>query len=161
MTTNDRTWAPSRREVLKQAAGLALAGGAAMAVAPGPAAATPAAMEAAIRKVVGAAVVTPGRVKLDLPPLVDSGNSVTVAVTVDSPMTATSFVRAIHLFNEKNPQPNVISVRLGPRAGKATLSTRLRLSDTQDVVAIAELSDGSFWSDRAAAIVTLGACLED
>ena len=157
MTANDL----SRRDVLKQAAGVVLAGGAVMAAAPSPAAATPAAMEAAIRKVVGTAVVKPGRVKLDLPPLVESGNSVTVGVAVDSPMTATDFVRAIHIFNEKNPQPNVISVRLGPRAGKAVLATRLRLSDTQDIVAIAELSDGTFWSDRAAAIVTLGACLED
>jgi sulfur-oxidizing protein SoxY len=155
MTANDL----SRRDVLKQAAGAALIGGAAMAAAP--ATATPAAMEAAIRKVVGTAAVKPGRVKLDLPPLVESGNSVTVAVAVDSPMTASDYVRAIHIFNEKNPQPNVISVRLGPRAGKAVLSTRLRLSDTQDIVAIAELSDGTFWSDRAAAIVTLGACLED
>jgi len=68
---------------------------------------------------------------------------------------------AIHVFTEKNPQPDVVSVRLGPRAGRARVSTRIRLADTQTVVAIAELSDGSFWSAEAAVVVTLAACLEE
>ena len=76
-------------------------------------------------------------------------------------MTAADHVRAIHVFTEKNPQPNVVSVHLGPRAGRASVSTRIRLADTQTVTAIAELSDGSFWSDRVDVIVTLAACLED
>ena len=76
-------------------------------------------------------------------------------------MTATDYVKAIHVFTEKNPQPNVISVQLGPRAGTAEISTRIRLADTQKVIAIAEMSDGTFWSDTADVIVTLGACLED
>jgi sulfur-oxidizing protein SoxY len=82
-------------------------------------------------------------------------------VTVESPMTAADHVKAIHLFNEKNPQPNVISVQLGPRAGQARIATRIRLSDTQTVIAIAETSDGAFWSDSANVIVTMGACIED
>ena len=126
-----------------------------------PAAATPADMQAAIAKVIGDAKLNVGRVKLDIPPLVENGNTVPCAVTVDSPMTPTDHVKAIHVFNEKNPQPNVISATLGPRAGRASISTRIRLSDTQTVVAIAEMSDGSFWSDRVSVIITLGACLED
>jgi sulfur-oxidizing protein SoxY len=126
-----------------------------------PAAATPASMQAAIRKVVGAAQIGKGKVKLDLPPLSENGNSVTCAVSVDSPMTPTNYVKAIHLFNEKNPQSNVISVHLGPRAGRARFQTRIRLNDTQTVIAIAQLSDGTFWSASADVIVTLGACLED
>ena len=82
-------------------------------------------------------------------------------VTVESPMTAEDYVKAIHVFTEKNPQPNVISVHLGPRAGRASISTRIRLADTQTVTAIAEMSDGSFWSDSVEVIITLGACLED
>ena len=78
-----------------------------------------------------------------------------------SAMTAKDYVKAIHLFAEKNPQPNVISVHLGPRAGKATIATRIRLADTQTVTAIAEMSDGSFWQDTGDVIITLGACLED
>jgi sulfur-oxidizing protein SoxY len=122
---------------------------------------TPAAMALAIRKIAGEATVTPGKVKLDLPPLSENGNSVSLTVSVDSPMTPANHVKAIHVVTEKNPQPYVISVRLGPRAGQANISTRMRLSDTQTVVAIAEMSDGSFWSDTRTVIVTLGACLED
>lgn len=123
--------------------------------------ATPAAMQDAIRKVVGSARVNPGRVTLDVPPLVENGNSVPLAVSVESPMTDASHVKAIHVFNEKNPQPDVVTFRLGPRAGRASVATRIRLADTQTVVAIAEMSDGSFWSASAAVVVTLAACLED
>ena len=150
----------TRREVLKLAGALAL-GGAISTITVRPATATPADMQAAIAKVVGDAKVKVGKVKLDIPPLVENGNTVPCAVTVDSPMTPTDYVKAIHVFNEKNPQPNAISARLGPRAGRASISTRIRLSDTQTVVAIAEMSDGSFWSDRTEVIITLGACLED
>jgi sulfur-oxidizing protein SoxY len=76
-------------------------------------------------------------------------------------MTAKDYVKAVHVFNEKNPLPNVISARLGPRAGRAKISTRFRLADTQTIVAIAELSDGTFWSASADVIVTLQACLEN
>jgi sulfur-oxidizing protein SoxY len=145
----------SRRDVLI-AGGLA-AGAAAL---PAPAQANTQ-MEAAIRSVVGQAKINQGKVALDLPPLVENGNTVPMAVTVDSPMTRADYVKAIHVFNEKNPQPNVLTVRLGPRAGKAQVSTRIRLADTQKVIAIAEMSDGTFWSDTAEIVVTLAACLED
>ena len=120
-----------------------------------------AALDAALRKVVGDAPVRRGRVKLDLPPLIDNGNSVPLAVAVESPMTAADHVRAIHVFTEKNPQPNVVSAHLGPRAGRARLATRIRLADTGAVIAIAQMSDGSFWSDSAEVVVTLSACLEE
>ena len=139
----------------------AAAGGVGLALAVRPAEATPASMKQAIRQIVGEARVKPGKIKLDLPPLVENGNSVTMSVTVDSPMTAKDHVKAIHVFTEKNPQPNVISVQLGPRAGKADIQTRVRLADTQSVIAICEMSDGSFWSDTVDVIITLGACLEE
>lgn len=149
----------SRRHALQVAGGAALAG--VVGVQVRPTAATPASMQEAIRKVVGEGKVNTGRVRLEIAPLTENGNSVTCAVNVESPMTAKDHVKAIHLFNEKNPQPNVISAHLGPRAGRARLQTRIRLSDTQTVMAIAEMSDGSFWSHSANVIVTLGACLED
>jgi len=126
-----------------------------------PADATPAAMEDAVRKVVGSSRVSKGRVKLELPPLSENGNTVPLTVSVESPMTAPDHVRAIHVFTELNPQPDVVSFRFGPRAGRASVSTRIRLANTQTVTAIAELSDGSFWSASAAVVVTLAACLED
>ena len=140
---------------------LAAIGGAGLGLAVRPAQATPETMKSAIRQVVGEAAVKPGRIKLDLPPLVENGNTVAMAVTVDSPMTANDHVKAIHVFTEKNPQPNVISAKLGPRSGKAEIQTRVRLADTQTVTAICEMSDGSFWSNTIDVIITLGACLED
>jgi sulfur-oxidizing protein SoxY len=146
----------SRRDFLRAAsAGLAVL------VTVRPAAAAPPATQDAIRAVVGAAPVTRGRVKLELPPLSENGNAVPLTVSVESPMTAAEHVRAIHIFTEKNPQPDVVSFRLGPRAGRARVSTRIRLADTQTVTAIGELSDGSFWSAEAAVVVTLAACLEE
>src|SRR2546428_9203327 len=151
----------SRRDFLKTAGGVAAGLGLGSVIAAAPARATPAEMQEAIRKVVGSARVTPGRVKLDLPPLVENGNTVPIAISVESAMSQADHVKAIHVFNEKNPQPDVVSFHLGPRAGRASVATRIRLADTQTVVAIAALSDGSFWSARAAVVVTLAACLED
>ena len=148
----------SRREFLAgAAAGLGL--GAIITVRP--AQATPQEMQEAIRKVVGSAPVTRGRVKLELPPLSENGNTVPLTVSVESAMTPAEHVRAIHVFTELNPQPEVVTFRLGPRAGRARVSTRIRLANTQTVTAIGELSDGSFWSATAAVVVTLAACLED
>jgi sulfur-oxidizing protein SoxY len=118
-------------------------------------------METAIRQVIGEAEIRKGKVTLDLPPLVENGNTVPMTVSVDSPVTKDNYVKAIHVFNEKNPQANVISTQLSPRAGKAAISTRIRLAGTQKLMAIAELSDGSYWSDTADVVVTLAACLED
>jgi sulfur-oxidizing protein SoxY len=122
--------------------------------------ATPATMNAAIKKVIGEAPLRKGKVIIDVPPLVENGNTVPVTISVESPMTAADHVKAIHLFNEKNPQPNVIGVKLAPRAGKAQLSTRIKLADAQKIVAVAQLSDGTFWSDDADVIVTIAACVE-
>lgn len=146
----------TRREVL---GGLALAGAAAV-VRVTPAGATPASMKAAIRNVIGEAEPKKGKVHIDIPALVENGNSVSLTVQVDSPMTEADHVTSIHVFNEKNPQPNVISAYLGPRAGLAKIATRFRLADTQTVVAIAQMSDGSFWSASADVVVTVPACLE-
>jgi sulfur-oxidizing protein SoxY len=118
-------------------------------------------MPQAIRKLTGGKALQSGKVKLNLPPLVENGHLVPLSVSVDSPMTAAEHVKAIHIFTERNPLPEMATFRLGPRAGRASVATRVRLADTQNVVAIAELSDGSFWSDSAHLIVTLAACLEE
>ena len=149
----------SRRDFLIAAGGLA--GGMRLISASGRAHATPDEMQGAIRKVIGPAQVRSGRVKLDLPPLIDNGNSVSLSVAVESPMTPADHVKAIHVFTEKNPLPNVVSVYLGPRAGRANIATRVRIADTQTVTAIAEMNDGSFWSGTMNVVVTLSACLED
>lgn len=151
----------TRRDVLAAGA-TATAGAAAGVLIPPvrPARATPAAMSAAMLAFTGGATARPGRVKLTLPPLVDNGNAVALHVRVDSPMLPEDHVRRVAVFNEKNPQPHVATFHLGPRAGRAEVATRIRLADSQRVVGLAELSDGTYWSDGADVVVTLAACLE-
>jgi sulfur-oxidizing protein SoxY len=148
---------PNRREFLIGSVGIGLIS----AVPVGSASATPAMLEEAIRNVLGESNLQKGKITLDVPPLVENGNAVPVTIIVDSPMTEADHVKAIHVFNEKNPQPRVISVALGPRAGKARVATRIKLADTQRIVGIAEMSDGSFWTGEANVIVTIAACVED
>ena len=138
------------------------AAGALLALALRPAAglATPEDQAAAIRAFTGGVVPREGRVELDIPPLVENGNVVPLKVTVTSPMTAADHVTAIALFNEKNPQPQVVTARFGPRAGRAELATHMRLATSQFITAVAAMSDGSFWSTRQEVIVTLAACIE-
>lgn len=126
-----------------------------------PTEATPAMLTTAIRNVVGEATVRAGRVKLEIPPLVENGNTVPMIVSVESPMTAENHVKSIHVFNEKNPQANIGNFHLGPHAGRAQVSTRIRLADSQNVVAIARMSDDTFWSAGADIVVTLAACTEE
>ena len=120
-----------------------------------------AALEEAIRKATGGAELKKGRVALDVPPLIDNGNSVPITVKVESPMTPEDHVKAIHLFTEKNPQPYIMNAHLGPRAGRASITTRARIADSGRVIAVAQMSDGSCWTDEVSVVVTLSACLED
>ena len=154
MSDKPRYPGTTRRQVL-----VAGAGGLSLAVVR-PARATPQSMAEAIKAFVGEAEVRQGRVALEIPPLVENGNSVPLTVKVESAMTPQDFVKTIAVFNERNPQPNVANFHLGPRAGRAVVSTRIRLGDSQNIVAIAALSDGTFWSDTAELVVTLPACVE-
>jgi sulfur-oxidizing protein SoxY len=140
---------------------VALACAAAAGARPGVLHATPAAVDEAIRALIGGAQVRRGRVKLDAPALIENGNSVVLGVSVESPMTQADHVKAIHVFAPMNPLPNMVSVHLGPRSGRARFSTRVRVADTQTLVALAQMSDGSFWSDQVNVVVTIAACLEE
>lgn len=111
-----------------------------------------------VRRLIGEATVQTGRIHLGLPDIAENGNSVPLTVRVDSAMTAADHVRVIHVLAERNPRPWVASFRLGPRAGKAQVETQIRLSDTQSVAAYAQMSDGSWWVQRARVTVIIGAC---
>ena len=151
----------TRRRFLSLAGSTAAIGALPLAIRVRPVEATPETMAAAIRNVVSGAVIQNGKVRLEIPPLVENGNSVPMTVSVASPMTANDYVKSIYVFNEKNPQPNLGNFYLGPRAGRAQVSTRVRLADSQKITAIAKLSDGSFWSATADVVVTLAACTEE
>ena len=123
-----------------------------------PARATPEAMAAAIRDFSGGAPLREGRVRLEVAPLVDNGNTVPVSLSV--PEVPAQQVLALALFNERNPNPEVVRASFGARAGARTLSTRMRLATSQALVGVARLADGSCWSQRVEVVVTLSACLE-
>ena len=144
-----------RRRLLQSAIGL----GALMTLRPATGASSPS-LDATIQSFTAGAPLALGRVKLEIASLIDNGNVVPVTITVDSPMTATEYVRRIAMFNEKNPERDVAIFTLGPRAGKASVSTRIRLANSQRLVAVAQMSDGSFWQDSADVVVVLAACVE-
>jgi sulfur-oxidizing protein SoxY len=123
-----------------------------------PAVATPDELAAALREAFGDRPIAPGRVKLEIPRLAENGNIVPVAITVDAPMTAQDYVRSIHLFAERNPLPRILDVELGPHNGRARVATRIRLAVSQQVLAVAVMSDGTLWSAAADVEVTVGGC---
>ena len=148
----------SRRQMLRLTVGVGA--GVALGGTPHPAFATATELSAAIASFTAGAAANPGRVMLDVAPLVENGNSVPITVSVQSPMTAADHVTAVAVFNESNPQRDVAVFRLGPRAGRAVVATRIRLATSQRLVAVAQLSDGTFWSGAVNVIVTLAACVE-
>ncbi|MBY0268786.1 MAG: sulfur oxidation protein SoxY [Burkholderiales bacterium] len=113
-----------------------------------------------VSDITGGAPLTAGRVSIDTPRLADNGHSVPLKVSVDNPMTAASHVRSITLLSPRNPRPLIAKFMLGPHAGRAEVSTRVRLNGSQVVLAIAQLSDGTFWSGTAEVEVTESACLD-
>ena len=122
--------------------------------------ATPAEAAEAIRAAVGSALIKNGKVSVQVPPLVENGNLVPLKISVESPMTADDYVKAIHVIAEGNPLPNVVSFFLSPRAGKAEISTRIRMAQSQRIWVIAQTSTGMCWQGSAESLVTLSACTE-
>lgn len=118
-----------------------------------------AAMDEAIAKATGGAAATQsGRITLDLPQIAENGNTVPIGIEVDSPMTDGDYVKTVHIFAEANPRPEVCSIHFTPASGVAKASTRMRLIKTQNIVAVAEMSDGSFHSETVEVKVTIGGC---
>lgn len=142
----------TRREVLLA--------GAALAVLPGAALATTEMRDEAVRALTAGAPVQDGRVTLTIPGIAENGLSVYTTIEVESPMTEADHVRALHILSEKNPIAHLFTAHLGPRAGVAKVSTNIRLAASQEVTALAELSDGTFWRDRKQVVVTLAACID-
>ena len=100
----------------------------------------------------------PGRVAIRAPEIAENGNSVPVTVSVDSPMTDQDYVKAIHVVADGNPNPNVISLAFTPASGKAQADFRVRMAQTQKVVAVAEMSDGQLFIASREVKVTIGGC---
>ena len=148
---------PQRRSLLigLGAGGLAVIG---MTLVPRAVLADAESMAAAINERIGGAAMMDGRIGLELPQIAEDGNTVPIAFEVDSPMTASDYVKAVHVFAEKNPLPNVATFHFTPRSGKARASTRMRLAKTQNILAVAEMSDGSVYMAKTEVKVTIGGC---
>ena len=114
---------------------------------------------AARTKLFGSRPITEGRVTLELPPIAENGHSVPLKVEVDSPMTETDYVKQIAILSPRNPLPLIGQFHLTPQSGRALVSTRIRMSGTQAIQAVAEMSDGSLWSGSMETVVTLAACV--
>ncbi len=147
----------SRRRVLEITAKIGLA----LCVYPFAARATRDDVTEALRSRIGVRNPTAGGITLQIPRIAETGNSVPITIRVDSPMTPEAHVERVHVFVEGNPEPVAATFHLGPRTGIAEISTRVRLARSQNVLAVAEMSDGSVRSDSVSVIVTLGACLEE
>lgn len=124
-----------------------------------PALATPEDLAVALKETFGDREIRKGRVKLELPRLAENGNVVPATVSVESPMTEQDYVRAIHMFSEKNPLPRILEMKLGPHNGRAVVSVRIRMATTQQVLAVAEMSDGTLWSAAVDIDVTVSSCI--
>jgi sulfur-oxidizing protein SoxY len=144
----------TRRETLALAAIASLAAF----LAPKMAMADEQAVAAEIKKLYGDRKVDSGKVKLDVPEIAENGLVVPVNVEVESPMTEADYVKAVHVFADGNPAPGVVSYRFTPACGKAAASTRMRLAQTQNIVCIAEMSNGDLHMTKSNVKVTIGGC---
>jgi sulfur-oxidizing protein SoxY len=134
-----------------------LAGTAVLALPSRPARATPNDVARAMREAIGDNVPQKGRIKLDIPVMVENGNAVTLTASIDA---LPEEVRAIHIFADGNPLPNVGHFRFGRATGQPRITTRMRLATSQTVSAVAEMADGTCWIDQVTLLVTLAACIE-
>jgi sulfur-oxidizing protein SoxY len=114
--------------------------------------------EQAVKKVLGDAKPIEGKVTIEMPEIAENGNTVPFSISVESPMTEKDYVKTIHIIATANPQPGVATYRFTPLSGKAAVSSRMRLARTQDVIGIAELSDGRFLMSKRSVKVTIGGC---
>ena len=112
---------------------------------------------AAVKKLTGGNAAE-GKIKISLPEIAENGNTVPIKVSVESPMTADDYVKSVTLLSEGNPSPDIASYNFTPQSGKAFVAARIRMAKTQNVVGIAEMSNGKFYVGKALVKVTIGGC---
>ncbi len=112
----------------------------------------------AMKAVVGDSKPTDGKISLELPEIAENGNTVPFNISIASPMSENDYVKSVHIFASGNPRPDVTSFEFTPLSGKAEVSSRMRLSKTQDVIAVAQMSDGKYYMGKRTVKVTIGGC---
>nr|WP_225890033.1 thiosulfate oxidation carrier protein SoxY [Indioceanicola profundi] len=156
MSQSSTMRAVKRRDVLRGAAALAAAGTVVLTLRP--ARATPEKTAEVMGKLIGGKTAKEGRVTLTMPQIAENGNTVPLTVSVESPMTEKDYVKAVHILADGNPEPAVATFGFTPQIGKAEISTRMRMAKTQNIWAVAEMSDGSAWMTKTEVKVTIGGC---
>ena len=147
----------NRRDILGFAGAAAFAA-VATSLYPKAAHAAPADVDAAIKKLIGSTETMAGRITIELPQIAENGNTVPLGFEVESPMTDGDYVKSVHVFAEGNPLPDVASFHFTPASARAKISTRMRLAKTQNVVVVAQMSDGSVYMAKSEVKVTIGGC---
>lgn len=147
----------TRRQLL-MAVGTGGLAASAMTLVPGLVLADVASVDEAVKALIGEAAPAAGRIDLELPQIAENGNTVPVTVSIDSPMTDDDYVKTVHIFAEGNPLPEVASFHFTPACGEAVCATRMRLAKTQNVIAIAEMSNGDIYTAKTEVKVTIGGC---
>jgi sulfur-oxidizing protein SoxY len=117
-----------------------------------------AAVAEALKKLYAGKTMAEGRIKLDVPPIAENGLVVPINIEIESPMSDSDYVKAVHVFADGNPLPGVVTYRFQPAAGKAMAGTRMRLAQTQNVICVAEMSNGALFTAKANVKVTIGGC---
>jgi len=100
------------------------------------------------------------RIRLELPPLADNGQSVPMKITVDGPFAPGASVRALRLFSQKNPVPEMAVFEYPVPVERVELESRVRLAGTQRIAAVAQMTDGTLYAASVEVVVTLAACLD-
>lgn len=111
-----------------------------------------------IKSLTGGASVAEGGITLDMPEIAENGNAVKVGFEIDSPMSDADHVKAVHVLADGNPTPEVASFMFSPANGTCGATTRMRLAKTQNIIVLAEMSDGSFKQAATTVKVTIGGC---
>nr|MAF49989.1 thiosulfate oxidation carrier protein SoxY [Rhodospirillaceae bacterium]MDP6429714.1 thiosulfate oxidation carrier protein SoxY [Rhodospirillales bacterium]MDP6646370.1 thiosulfate oxidation carrier protein SoxY [Rhodospirillales bacterium] len=155
---NTKDHGVDRRQILRLLGLGAVTATAASLATGGPAQATPESANKHLQKMSGTSSYKDGGIKLKLPEIAENGAVVPLTVKVDSPMTSGNYVKAIHVVADKNPNPQVATFHLTPAMGRAQVSTRLRLAKTQNIIAVAVMSDGSVHRASRKVKVTIGGC---
>jgi sulfur-oxidizing protein SoxY len=149
----ERSMVDRRDMLLASAAGMI-----ALILAPRLAIAAPAQVEAEIQKLYAGKTLAEGKIKLDLPSIAENGLVVPLGIEVESPMTDADYVKAVHVFADGNPNPGVASFYFTPMMPKASVQVRMRLAQTQNIVAVAEMADGKLFTAKREVKVTIGGC---
>lgn len=118
----------------------------------------PATFQETMDKILGGKKAEEAKITIELPEIAENGNTVPYTVTVDSPMSDADHVKTLYVLSSGNPGPNIATYHFTPMSGQAFASSRMRLAKTQDIYAIAELSNGNFLVGKRGVKVTIGGC---